>query len=64
MNKQLGRVGLVGRFKPLHIGGFNLLDEACKKSDYVIIGIGSVNKYNSRNPFTPVETRQMIQRAL
>lgn len=64
----LGRVGLIGRWKPLHIGGGNLLEEACSQADHVLIGIGSSHddalgipyKYSLRNPFTPQETKGMI----
>ena len=56
----LGRVGIIGRWKPLHHGGSLLLDHACRLADEVIIGIGSSNKYNVRNPFTPEETKGMI----
>ena len=60
----LGRVGFVGRFKPLHNGGYSLLESACKNSDHVLIGIGSCNKYNLRNPFTAEESEEMIRRTL
>jgi nicotinamide mononucleotide adenylyltransferase len=56
----LGKVGLIGRFKPLHAGAALMLDYACKEADFVFIGIGSVNKYNHRNPFTQDETTGMI----
>jgi nicotinamide-nucleotide adenylyltransferase len=64
MENQLGKVGLIGRFKPLHNGGYELLEAVCKKADRVIIGIGSSNKYNSINPFTASETEAMIRAAL
>ena len=57
---KLGTVGFIGRFKPLHKGAAVVLDELCQKADYVKIGIGSVNKYNLRNPFTAQETKEMI----
>lgn len=58
--KELGRVGLVGRFKPLHNGGAIMLESVCQKADHVIIGLGSSNKYNVRNPFTADESQAMI----
>ncbi len=58
--KELGTVGLVGRFKPLHNGGAAMLESICDNADHVLIGIGSSNKYNSRNPFTAEESRGMI----
>ncbi len=56
----LGRVGVVGRFRPLHNGGAVMLEELCRQADEVVIGIGSANKYNVRNPFTPEETKGFI----
>ncbi len=53
-------IGFIGRFKPLHNGGATFLEEACKKYDSVVIGIGSSNKYNIRNPFTAPESKDMI----
>ena len=60
LDKMLGKVGVIGRFKPLHNGGAVLLDELCDNADHVKIGIGSTNIYNERNPFTPEETKEMI----
>ena len=62
--QKLGRIGLIGRFKPLHKGAQALLEAACGMADHVIIGIGSSNKYNVRNPFTPAETKDMINAVL
>jgi len=56
----LGRVGIIGRFKPLHNGAALILDYACQQSQELIIGIGSANKYDLRNPFTAEETESMI----
>ena len=53
-------LGLIGRFKPLHNGAYALLAAACEQAEHVVIGIGSVNKYNLRNPFTPEEVADMI----
>ena len=58
--KNLGTVGLIGRFKPLHNGGALMLENICKRSNHVIIGLGSSNKYNLRNPFTAQESKEMI----
>lgn len=56
-------LGIIGRFKPLHKGGALLL-QAATNLDYTIIGIGSSNRYNLRNPFTPNETKDMINSVL
>lgn len=60
MEDKLGKVGVIGRFRPLHNGAATLLESICEKADDVIIGIGSSNKYNVRNPFTAEETEEMI----
>ena len=62
--KTLGRVGFIGRFKPLHNGAVAALDELCGRADVVKIGIGSSNKYNARNPFSSTETKEMINAVL
>ena len=60
-DNNLGKVGVIGRFRPLHNGSALMLDSICENSEQVIIGIGSSNKYNLRNPFTPEEAREMIE---
>ena len=62
--KKYPSLGIIGRFKPLHNGGHNLLKEACKRAEHVLIGIGSSNVYDSRNPFTAKESKEMIDRSL
>ncbi|MFA6089434.1 MAG: hypothetical protein WC755_06225 [Candidatus Woesearchaeota archaeon] len=59
--KSLGKAGIIARFKPLHNGAKLMLEYTCKNADYVLIGIGSVNKYNMRNPFTFEETKDMLE---
>jgi nicotinamide-nucleotide adenylyltransferase len=55
-----GKIGVIGRFKPLHNYTASLLEKLCRESEEVIIGIGSSNKYNRFNPFTAKETKGMI----
>jgi len=62
--KELGLVGLIGRWKPLHNAGAVILETLCEKAEHVIIGIGSCNKYNLRNPFTAEESKEMIDAVL
>ncbi len=57
---KLDKIGLIGRFKPLHNGAALMLDAALSNANEVIIGIGSSNKYNLRNPFTSIETEEML----
>ncbi|MFH1174411.1 MAG: hypothetical protein V1725_04715 [archaeon] len=55
------KIGVIGRWKPFHLGGALLLDSICERTDHLIIGIGSSNKYNYRCPFTAEETEGMIR---
>jgi nicotinamide mononucleotide adenylyltransferase len=57
-------LAVIGRFKPLHIGGQHMLEAVCTAAEHVIIGLGSCNKYNIRNPFTSDESQAMIESAL
>ena len=61
MIKISGKIGVVGRFKPLHNGGALMLDAVWENADHLVIGLGSSNKYNLRNPFTAEESAGMIQ---
>lgn len=56
----LGRIGVIGRFKPVHLGAAVMLESLCEQASHVLIGIGSSNKYDVRNPFTPEETKGMV----
>ncbi|MFH1400814.1 MAG: hypothetical protein ABIH41_04805 [Nanoarchaeota archaeon] len=60
----LGRVGVIGRFKPLHNGQADLLERICSEATCVVIGIGSSNRYDARNPFTANETQEMLEATL
>ena len=58
------RIGMVGRWKPVHVGQAVVLRALCSRADQVVIGVGSSNRYNMRNPFTFEETEAMIQLVL
>ena len=62
--QNLGTVGLIARFKPLHHGAALLLETVCRQAEHVKIGIGSSNKYNARNPFTVEESKVMLDLVL
>lgn len=64
MTHDLGIVGTIGRFKPVHIGHVAVLETLCERAEKVIIGLGSCNEHNARNPFTPQESREMIDLVL
>lgn len=55
------RLGCIARFKPLHLGSAAMLDGICSQADEIVIGIGSANKYNARNPWTAEESAEMIK---
>jgi nicotinamide-nucleotide adenylyltransferase len=61
---RLGRVGIVARWKPVHRGHAAVLRGLCDCADAAIVGIGSSNRYDARNPFTVDETAEMIRRVL
>ena len=60
----LGVVGLVARFKPVHKGHAVMLESVCSRASKVYIGLGSSNKYDVQNPFTASESRDMVDLVL
>ena len=58
--KSFGTIGTIGRFKPVHKGHTVMLEALCQQAEHVIIGIGSSNKHDYRNPFTAQESMAMI----
>ena len=55
----------IGRFQPFHIGHLKIIQEACKKYEKLIIGIGSSQYSNTfDNPFTSDERKEMIEKSL
>ena len=55
---------MIARWKPVHLGHAAILRAVCNSGEAALIGIGSSNRYNARNPFTLDETRDMLQLAL
>jgi nicotinamide-nucleotide adenylyltransferase len=55
---------MIARWKPVHLGHAAILRALCDQAASVLIGIGSANRYNVRNPFTLAETQHMLQRVL
>jgi nicotinamide-nucleotide adenylyltransferase len=60
----LGRIGMVARWRPVHLGHAPVLRALCRNADQALIGIGSSNRYNVRNPFTLEEASDMIRLVL
>ena len=55
---------MVARWKPVHLGHAAVLETLVEHADEVLIGIGSSNKYDVRNPFTAEESAAMIRLVL
>ena len=60
----LRRLGMVARWKPVHLGHAAVLEALLDQAEEVVIGIGSSNRYDLHNPFTLDETAEMIRRVL
>ena len=58
------RIGMVARWRPVHCGHAVVLRALCSMAREVVIGIGSSNRYNDRNPFTAAEAAAMIRLVL
>lgn len=52
---------IIGRFQPFHNGHYELLKYCERKSDDVIIIIGSANKMDRNNPWSVFERVEMIR---
>lgn len=57
-------IGTICRFKPVHLGHAAMLRALARRADRLLVGIGSANRYDARNPFTAAETAAMIERVL
>jgi len=55
------RLGMVARWKPVHLGHAAVLEALGNTADEVWIGLGSSNRYDVRNPFTAEESAEMIR---
>lgn len=58
------RLGMIARWRPVHLGHAAVLRALCAHAAHALIGIGSANRYNLRNPFTLDETADMLRLAL
>ena len=57
-------IAMIARWRPVHLGHTPVLRALCERSNRAIIGIGSANRYNLRNPFSVAETADMLKLAL
>ena len=60
----MGRIGMVARWQPVHLGHASVLHALCDRASHALIGIGSANRHNARCPFTLEETTDMIRLVL
>jgi nicotinamide-nucleotide adenylyltransferase len=58
------RIGMIARWRPVHRGHLPVLRALCERASHALIGIGSSNRYDLRNPFTLDETSAMIELVL
>ncbi len=58
------RVGMIARWQPVHLGHAVVLHALCDCAAETLIGVGSANRYDLRNPFTLEETTDMIRLVL
>jgi nicotinamide-nucleotide adenylyltransferase len=58
------RIGMVARWRPVHLGHAPVLRALCDRAEQALLGIGSSNRYDARNPFTLEETSDMIHLVL
>ena len=60
----MSKIGLyIGRFQPVHKGHLEVINQALKKCDTLIIAIGSSQESGTkRNPFTLVQTSNFIHK--
>jgi nicotinamide-nucleotide adenylyltransferase len=57
----MGRVGMVARWKPVHLGHGAVLEALVERANEVLLGLGSANRYDARNPWSPEETEAMLR---
>lgn len=60
----LNCIAMVARWKPVHLGQAAVLRALCNGAGQVLVGVGSSNRYNVRNPFTYEETESMLRLVL
>lgn len=62
--ERIARIGMIARWKPVHLGHAAVLEALCERAEHALVGIGSSNVHDLRNPFTASETADMIRAAL
>lgn len=62
--QKLHRIGMVARWRPVHLGQAAVLCALSTVADQAVVGIGSSNRYDLHNPFTAAEVAVMIRAVL
>lgn len=52
------------RTQPVHIGHIHMLEVACNLAEEVVIGIGSANIIDKKNPYYSIEREMMLRKSL
>ena len=60
----IGRVGMIARWRPVHLGHAAVLRALSESAREAVVGIGSSNRYDIRSPFTAEEAADMIRLVL
>jgi nicotinamide-nucleotide adenylyltransferase len=55
------RIAIIARWQPVHLGHFPVLHGLCHHANDVLVGIGSANRLDYRNPFTLEERIEMLR---
>lgn len=61
-NEKYGKGLVIGRFQPFHLGHKYLIEESLKICDQIIIGIGSSNKSDEKNPYSSDERMEFVKK--
>lgn len=62
--KRDGTVAILGRWQPVHLGHQAALQALCERFENVLVGIGSANIHDYRNPFSLAEVTEMLHLSL
>jgi len=58
---RFNNIGMIARWQPVHLGHASVLHALCDRASSALIGIGSSNKHDFRNPFRLEEITDMIR---
>jgi nicotinamide-nucleotide adenylyltransferase len=61
VTERVRRIAMIARWKPVHRGHEAVLQGLLDHAAHALVGIGSSNRYDARNPFTARETEDMIR---